>query len=84
MEDRKWEVVEEALDVVQAEILRGLLEAQGIMVLISREGYESAYGFSGHAAAFIEILVPNDQVKEAKKILGDYYSGKLGNPKENF
>lgn len=79
MEERNWEVVEEAPNIIQAEIIRGLLEAQGLSVLISREGYQSAIGISGPPAAFIEILVPNDQVKEAKKILNDYYSGNLNN-----
>lgn len=82
MEEKNWEVVEEVVDIIQAEIIRGLLEAQGISVLISREGYQSAIGITGHPAAFIEVLVPNDQVNEAKKILEDYYSGKLSNPSE--
>ena len=80
MENRNWEVVEQAPDVIEAEIIRGYLEAQGFSVLISREGYQSAIGISGTPGAFIQILVPNDEVKEAKKILKDYYSGNLGNP----
>ena len=66
--------------MIQAEIIRGFLEAQGLSVLISREGYQSAIGISGPPAAFIEILVPNDQVADAKNILDDYHSGNLSNP----
>lgn len=77
MNDRQWEVVRKALDGVQAEILRGLLEAQGITVHISREGYQSAYGLTSFPLTNIEILVPAEQAEKAAKILADYDSGKF-------
>ena len=78
MENKKtWEVVEEAVNSIQAELIRGLLEAQGVTAMISQEGYQRAMGLMGTNDAMLEILVPNDQVEDAKKILSDYYAGNL-------
>ena len=77
MNDKEWKKIEQAPDAIQAEILRGLLEAQGFQVLISKEGYQSAVGISGYPIVNIEILVPKEQAKEAKQILQDYYAGKF-------
>jgi hypothetical protein len=77
MNDNEWEKIEQAPDTIQAEVLRGLLEAQGFLVHISREGYQSAIGITGYPSANIEILVPKDQAEEAKQTLRDYYAGKF-------
>lgn len=77
MNDKEWKKIEQAPDTIQAEVLRGLLEAQGFQVLISKEGYQSAIGITGYPLANIEILVPKDQATEAKQILQDYYAGKF-------
>lgn len=77
MNKHEWVKIEQAPDSVQAEVLRGLLEAQGFLVFISREGYESAVGIVGYPSADIEILVPKHQAEEAKQTLQDYYSGKF-------
>jgi hypothetical protein len=77
MAERSWEVAQKAIDIIQAQVLKGFLEAQGIEVYISQEGYEAAIGITGNPLADIEILVPNDQIEEAKKILADYHAGKF-------
>jgi len=77
MKNHEWVKIEQAPDAVQAEVLRGLLEAQGFQVYISKEGYQSAMGISGYPVANIEILVPEDQAEEAKQTLRDYYAGKF-------
>jgi hypothetical protein len=77
MTEKNWKKIEQASDAVQAEVLRGLLEAQGFQVHISREGYQAAIGITGHALANIQILVPEDQAKDAKQTLKDYYTGKF-------
>jgi hypothetical protein len=77
MNNHEWVKIEQAPDAIQAEVLRGLLEAQGFQVFISKEGYQSAIGITGYPSANIEILVPNNQAEEAKKILRDYYEGKF-------
>ena len=47
MSEEKWEVVIEAPGVLQAEILRNLLEAQGIKVFLNQEGAGRAVGVGG-------------------------------------
>ena len=44
-------------------------------MFISREGYETAMGITGHSLTHIEILVPSDQIEDAKKIVVDYDAG---------
>lgn len=76
MNDRKWELVEVVNDAIFAEILKGLLEAQGVMVNIVREGYQAAFGITGQMGVRIEILAPSDQLQLAKQIIADYKAGK--------
>jgi len=77
MTERKWELVAVVNDALQAEILKGLLEAQGIMIHIVREGYQAVYGITGQSSVRIELLAPNDQVHEARQIVMDYNAGKF-------
>ena len=77
MSDRKWELVGFVNNPVQAEILKGLLEAQGIMVHIVREGYQAAMGIGSQPSVRIELLAPTDQVEEARQIIDDYNAGKF-------
>jgi hypothetical protein len=77
MSDRKWELVAVVNDPILAEILRGLLEAQGVMVHIVREGYQAAYGIANQASVRIELLAPNDQVNFARQVIADYNAGKF-------
>ena len=75
MSNRKWELVTALHDPIEAEILKGLLEAQGIMIHIVREGYQAAYGIANQPSVRIELLAPNDQIKDARQILEDYNAG---------
>lgn len=77
MNEKKWKKIREEIDIIQAEIMKGLLEAHGIQVLISREGYETALGITGHSLTHIELLAPSDQIEDAKTILADYDAGKF-------
>lgn len=77
MKNRTWALVTVVQDPIQAEILKGLFEAQGITIFIVREGYQAAYGIANQASVRIELLAPDDQIKDAKQILDDYNSGKF-------
>jgi hypothetical protein len=77
MVERNWELVEVVQDAFLAEILKGLLEAQGVMVHIVREGYQAAYGITGQVGVHIEILAPTDQVEFARQVIADYHAGKF-------
>jgi Putative prokaryotic signal transducing protein len=76
MPAEKWEILEKVGGSFQAEILRGLLEAQGISVVLSQEGAgRSAYAVTVGPLGEVQILVPAEELAEARKILDDYYNG---------
>jgi hypothetical protein len=62
---------------LQAEILRGLLEAQGIPVELSQESAARIYGLGVGPMAEVEIIVPEEKLETAQAIFADYKSGKF-------
>jgi len=77
MDKESWEVVDEVSGDLQAEILGGLLEAQGLQVWLSQEGAGRAYGLNLGELGRVHILVPNHQAGAARQILEQYYAGEL-------
>ncbi len=78
MTEEHWEEIDEVAGDLQAEILRGLLEAQGIKVFLSQEGGgHSVYALTVGVMGTVHILVPASQSQAAQAILQEYYSGKL-------
>lgn len=77
MSEREWVLVDEVSGGLQAEILRGLLEANGIPVWLNQEGAGRAYGLTIPALGAVQILVPSDVEKQASELLEAYYSGEL-------
>lgn len=76
--------VETVFEQVQAELLRGLLEAQGVRVMLSQEGAAKALGLAAGALAEIEIFVAEEDTERARQVLAEYYGGELesDNPEE--
>ena len=77
MSDENWEVVDEVAGDIQAEILRGYLEAQGIPVWLSQEGVGRVYGLGIGALGNVQILVPSSNYEKARALLDDYYAGNI-------
>ena len=77
MPETNWEVVNEVYGEIQGALLRGLLEAQGIPVMLNQEGAGRAYGINVGPLGQVQILVPARFAGQARQILEDYYSGKL-------
>lgn len=75
MNAKKWVEILEVNDHIQANIFKGLLEAQGVMVMISQEGYQQAIGITGAPNAMVSLLVPDDQETSARQVLDDYEKG---------
>jgi hypothetical protein len=85
MENEKWQVIEEIDGDLQAEILRGLLEAQGIQVLLSQEGIAHfAYSLTVGPLSTVQVLVPSSQAEAALAILEDFHQGKFEEADEDF
>ncbi len=77
MSEDKWELVIEVSGEFQANLLRNLLEAQGIKVFLNQEGAGKAYGFTVGPLGQVQVLVPEHQSQEARQIVDDYYAGKF-------
>jgi hypothetical protein len=75
MSDEKWTQVAVVHGDLQAELLRGLLEAQEIPVLLSQEGAGRAIGLSVGPLGETTVLVPHSQLSQASAILAAYESG---------
>ncbi len=76
MTENKWTTIAEVNGELQAELIRSLLDSQGIWVFLNQEGAGRAYGLSVGTLGLVQILVPESQSQLAKEILTDYYSGK--------
>jgi hypothetical protein len=79
MAEEEWVLVDRVPGQLQAEILRGLLEAQGITVWLNQEGAAHAYAVSVGTMGLVEILVPTSMVEKARQILDAYYRGDYEN-----
>ncbi|TET40609.1 MAG: DUF2007 domain-containing protein [Dehalococcoidia bacterium] len=55
---------------IEAQIIKGRLENEGIPVLLSYDSASLVYGFTVDGLGEVRIMVPQRLVEEAKKILG--------------
>jgi hypothetical protein len=76
MSAEKWEVLAEIYGELQAEIIRGLLESEGIEVYLNQEGASRAYAVNVGPLGKVQVLVPSSQIQIAQQILQDYHAGK--------
>ena len=60
-----------------ADLVRSLLEANGIPTELSQESVGAVTGFSVGSMSEVRILVPSDRAEDARKLLEDYYAGEL-------
>ncbi len=75
MAEQSWEVLTEVDGELNAEIMRGLLEAQGIPVSLSQEGAGKVYGLTIGEFGRVEILVPSGYLVQAQMVLDDLNRG---------
>jgi hypothetical protein len=66
--------------MLEAEILRGMLDSFGIQAILSGESAATAYGLGVGPMAQVDIRVREIQLEKARKVLTDYRSGKLSSP----
>jgi hypothetical protein len=79
MSKHSWIPVFVVQGELQAEVLRGLLEAQGIPVNLSQEGVARAYGLGVGPLSEVEIRVPENFVQEAEEVIERYQAGDFEN-----
>ena len=79
MPEEEWVLVDKVQGQLQAEILKGFLEAQGIMVWLNQEGAAHAYAVAVGTLGMVEILVPTSEAERAHELLEAYYRGDFEN-----
>jgi hypothetical protein len=77
MNQEEWVLVDTCAGQLQAELVRGLLEAQGILVWLNQAGAAHAYAMTVGSLGRVEVLVPSGDIEQAERVLDEYYSGKL-------
>ena len=70
-----WVVLVEVAGMPQAEILRGMLEAQEISTVLSQEGAGPAIGLTIGTLGTVQILIPSEDLERAQELLDVFYSG---------
>jgi hypothetical protein len=75
MTEEEWVLVDKVEGQLQAEMLRGLLEAQGIMVWVNPQGAARAYAVTIGTLGAVELLVPSSAADQARQVLDAYYRG---------
>ena len=74
-----WINIYSAAGLLEANILKGFLEAQGLQVLLSQESVGRILGLSAGKLGIVEVLVPESQVIEAKKLIDEIAAGEFDN-----
>ncbi len=64
----KWIVVFEG-EMIKAQIVKGLLESEGIPANLQFEAIGKIYGFTVDGLGKVKVLVPEDRHDEAKDLL---------------
>lgn len=73
----EYALVATASGRLEAEILRGLLEANGIPVWLLGESAGSAIGLGVGPLGQVDIRVPNEFEAQAREVLGEYFADRL-------
>jgi len=81
MAEEEWVLVDKIQGQFQAEIIKGLLEAQGIQTWLNSQGAARAYAVTVGTLGAVELLVPSSQAEQARQVLDEYYRGDFENMK---
>lgn len=73
----KLMTVESVNGMLEAEILRGLLESSGVRVWLSHEAAGTAIGISIAPLGSVDIMVQEKDLDRARQVLDDYQAGRL-------
>ena len=79
-----WVVVDNFIDVIHADIVRGRLEAEGIPAILGNRHLVTAEWMYSQAVGGVQIMVPRVQVDEAREIIALIDSGSFANIDEEL
>ena len=73
MEDEKWEVAHVAAGMIDANIVAGRLETEGIPVRLQYEAVGIIYGLTVDGLGAVKLLVPEEFTEKAIEAIADRY-----------
>jgi len=71
----EWVSVFSAAGLLEADMLKAFLEAQGLQVILSQESVGRTLGLTAGRLGKVEVLVPAQQVSEAKRLIDEIEEG---------
>ena len=72
----RWVPLADKVSPAEAEVLKGLLESQGIPVYIAREGAGRALGLVVGPLGLAQVLVPASRRSEARQVYQAFLEGR--------
>ena len=69
MRVEKLEKVYTASGQIQAHVIKGRLESEGILVLLRYDSGSTVFGFTVDGLGEVEVLVPQEEAARARQIL---------------
>lgn len=82
MQPPQFITVHTASGQFEAEIIRSLLEAQGLTVRLSQESAGAVYAFTVGPLGEVEVMVPENEVVKAREVLEAYARGEFNSDEE--
>jgi len=73
MEDEKWEVANVSSGMINAKIVAGRLETEGIPVKLRYEAVGVIYGLTLDGLGEVRIMVPSSYLRRARETLAESY-----------
>ena len=74
---KDWVIVDSFIDVIHADIVRGRLEAEGIPAILGNRHLVSAEWMYSQAMGGVQILVPLEQIDDARAVIAQIDSGEF-------
>jgi len=83
-DELKWQVLTQLNNRMEAELIKSLLEAQGIGVELFQESIgHTIYPVTVDGLGFVQIFVPKEKLAEAREWLKSYKEGVENPPAED-
>jgi hypothetical protein len=73
MEDEKWKVANVSSGMINANIVAGRLEVEGIPVKLQYEAVGVIYGLTLNGLGEVRVMVPSSYLKMACEVLAESY-----------
>jgi len=73
----KFVSIYSAAGLLEADMLKGFLEAQGLKVILCQESVGRTLGLAAGTLGKVDVMVPEEQVNDAKELLNAIEDGEF-------